>query len=137
MHKMSVDIQVFHVGKTGLAISEQLLSGPYKLAQRVLIELLTEYGSIKYLPRRGCNFLKHLMTAKNEFDVMVAFTASRSQIRSYLKTTENAYTPVDEKFADMRLDEIVLDSNYALLTVSVMNRAGMAVKIEAPPIKLG
>lgn len=113
-----------------------IVRGIDRLAQRFVIELLTEKGSMRYLPQRGTSFMKIIRKALNEMDVAVAFAVARSQIKKTLRSEENANTPPDERFATCWLEETTLTKDTIKLKLLVKNRAGTTAQINTPAIQL-
>lgn len=133
---MGKDVRIFTDNKVSLAGSSKTVSGIRRLAQRVLLELLTDHGSMPYQSRRGCTFVRRCRAGMSEYDVIVAFAAARSRIKRLLKTDVTADTPKNEQLADMRLGGIFLGNGQLIAAVLVISRAGDAVQVDTPPIPL-
>jgi hypothetical protein len=131
------DIKVIHEKTYGLRKGTSTVAGTQKLCQRYVMELLTEKGSMRFLPHRGCLFLTRLHTqAKTEFDVLAAFAASKSRIRRNLVSDEHKDTPPEERFADAKLLEIIVLNGYVTLEIAVKSVAGNTGNITTPPIPM-
>jgi hypothetical protein len=134
---MGKDIRVIASGACQLGRGEKPLEGPRRLGQKFIIELLTETGSMRYLPRRGCHFLARLRKAAlTEYDVLVAFVAARHQIRRHLRSEEKGGLPLDECFSGATLDGIAINDDMLQLDITVRSKAGAAVRVMTPPIGL-
>lgn len=132
---MRKDILLFKDDKLSLG-GQSMVSGTRLLAQRAVLELLTDEGSMPYLPDAGCSFRRRLKHGITEFDVTIAFAAARAKIKRRLNADITAETPPQERFANMRLNEVILDGDYISLNITVFSRAKTAVRITTPPILL-
>lgn len=134
---MTKDLQIMAYGVCQLGYSSKLLGGVWRLGQKYAIELLTEKGSMRYLPNRGCSFLKRLRrAARTEFDVVVAFVAARNQLRRLFRGEETIHTPLSERYSSATLNEIVLDQGSLQIEFTVRSKAGTSVRVLTPPINL-
>lgn len=79
--------------------------GVQKLAQRWLLEFLTESGSMPGAPNRGCNFMRAARTGRlrTVLNVQTLFAASNMVVRRNLLAEETSEMPADERFADAEL----------------------------------
>jgi hypothetical protein len=131
---MKEDILI--IGNGTILLGDLLVSGTMKLGQRVMLELLTEEGSMHYLMNAGCSFLPRVRRSKSEFDVLVAFAAAKSKIKRTLRAENTIATPMTERLADMIVRQITLNEGYVTVTIIVTARSGTRVKVTTPPIKL-
>ncbi len=130
---MMKDIRIFDDKKCKLAQDASMIEGMRKLCQRFLITLLTEQGSMLYLPDRGCQFLTRIKhTVKNEFDVMVAFSSSKMKLKKSMKSAETNETPNSERYLDSSIDSLLLDDGFLIITLAVKNRSGSVAKVMTP-----
>lgn len=106
--------------------SGEIVTGINKLAQRFFIELMTEPGSLQYLPRRGCVFMQQARRGQwqSTLDVMSAFSASLLDIKDNLLAEETSDMPDDERFADAELVTVSLVGTSASVTIRVRSLAG-------------
>src|SRR5688572_29365121 len=98
----TVDVLAYHGGKAqGTVLLEQALAldgtsgkitaGIQKLAQRFMIELLTEKGSLKYLPNRGTDFMIDARAGRLQTsqDVFASFSAAVVDLKTNLQVEED------------------------------------------------
>jgi hypothetical protein len=114
--------------------SGQITTGIQKLAQRFLLELLTEQGTMAYLPLRGCGFMREARLGmwRSPIDVMAAFSAALLDIKDNLQAEETSLDPDDERFFDAELVAVTLDGSEASVTIRVTSLAGTSRKFIAP-----
>jgi hypothetical protein len=114
--------------------SGEIITGIQKLSQRFLIELLTETGSMQYLPLRGCGFMREARLGlwRSPIDVMSAFSAALLDIRENLQSEESTDDPVDERFSDAELLAVTLTGGNASITIRITSLAGVSRKFIAP-----
>ena len=117
-----VDLSLFVAGES------RLTAGLQKLVQRFLLELLTELGSLAYLPRRGCLFLLtgRLGGWRTAADVEQSFYESLLDIRRNLIAEESLDDPLDERFLGADLIASSLDGDRVVLRIEVSSRAERA-----------
>lgn len=113
--------------------------GIEKLAQKFVIELLTEEGSMPYLPKHGCRFLSRLRrSVRTEFDVIVAFAAAYNKVKRSLRSEHTRRVPKDERLAGAYLTSIMVQPGGVLiLEIAVRNTLGEVATILTPAIKIG
>jgi hypothetical protein len=111
-----------------------ITTGIQKLAQRFLLELLTEKGSMLYLPTRGCDFMKEarLGYLRTPLDVMASFSAALSDIKRNLRLEESATDAADEKLASAEVLSVSLSGDKASVHVQVLSQAGTTRTVVAP-----
>jgi hypothetical protein len=137
----TVDIACFHIpADPATPMLQQLavpaggttVSGSNKLAQRVVIELMTELGSQLY-SGRGTLFLTRLRTsAYTETDVLVAFSSIKPTLRNNIQTEELSTDDPAERYLDSYIDQIVITPNAVQLRLSIMSRAGLTTVLTLP-----
>lgn len=112
----------------------EIATGIQKLAQRFLLELLTEKGSIQYLPNRGCNFMYEARTGawQTSLDVMAAFSAALLDIKENLQSEQSSSDPADEQFSDAELVSVSLTGDTASIVVRVVSAAGTSRVFVSP-----
>jgi hypothetical protein len=79
--------------------------GMQKLAQRWLLEFMTERGSMPGLPDRGCSFMTVARAGgfRTRLNVETTFSSSDMQIKRNLIAEEYEGMPADERFASAEL----------------------------------
>lgn len=124
----------------------QICVGPQKLAQRWLLEFMTETGSMPGKPARGCNFMRAARTGKflTKLNVENEFAFSAVTVRRNLINEEYAGMPDDERFVSAELlSSVIVPDNtvgqktatsaaYLNLTVKINSRAGVARQVVVP-----
>jgi hypothetical protein len=90
--------------------SGKICTGVQKLAQRWLLEFMTERGSLPGLPERGCNFMKAARTGgfRTRINVETIFSSADMLIRRNLVAEEYADMPADEKFGSAELLSVAI-----------------------------
>ena len=106
--------------------SGQLIAGIEKLVQRFTIELLTELGSLVYLPTRGSTFM---LAARAGFwrtgdDVRSSFAIAITDVAENLQVEESESDPDDERFSYAELISVSLLGADVSMSVSVTSLAG-------------
>lgn len=111
-----------------------ICTGIQKLAQRFVLELLTERGSLPYSPARGTTFMTRLRQGRlrSEADVFVAFGFALNDLELSLTAEEAGTDPDDERFASASLDKVFIEPGVVVLHVTVLSRAGTARKVILP-----
>lgn len=111
-----------------------LCTGIQKLAQRFVLELLTEQGSMFYLPDRGTQFMTQFRQGylRNETDVFIAFNIALNDAELNLTAEELATDPDDERYASATLDSVTIAAGTVVLYVTLMSRAGTIRKVILP-----
>lgn len=112
----------------------KICAGPQKLAQRWLLEFLTERGSMPGLPERGCDFMKFVRqgTLKTQLNVTQTFHAANMRIRVTLQNEEYEGMPDDERLDDAELLSVGLLPGYMNLGIAITSRAGDSREILVP-----
>lgn len=113
--------------------SGTVLTGIEKLAQRFLLELLTETGSIAY-STRGCNFMTDARMSlwRTSTDVEQSFYTALVAITANLQLEESTTDPDDERFATASALSVILDSDSVAIQVQVTSLAGTSRVVIAP-----
>lgn len=115
--------------------SGALTTGIQKLAQRFLIELLTEKGSLEYLPERGTFFITQIRAGiiRTSQDLFAAFSTAERELRNNLRLEDNLETdPKDEQYQSATLLNASLFGDMATLTIEVTSAAGTTRKVIYP-----
>jgi hypothetical protein len=131
------DLQV--LAQPGLTADRKprAINGVARLAQKFVIELMTERGSMQYLPERGSHFLPRLRRIKrNEFAILGSFAAARQEIKRNLRKEETRYSRPDERIKHATIRFIHLDEASVWLDITVFARDGSSFDVATPPIQL-
>jgi hypothetical protein len=108
------------------AAAGMLCTGIQKLAQRFVLELLTEQGSMPYLPARGTTFMTRFRLGylRTETDVFIAFNLAMNNLELALAAEELTTDPADERYAGAVLDSVTITATAAVLHVTLLSQAG-------------
>jgi len=110
-----------------------IITGIVKLGQRFILELLTEQGSMQFLPTRGCTFMTEARLGyfRNQVDVLAALSRALIGIKRNLKSEESNSDPDDERYGSVVVDSIEYVAGEVKLFLSLTSRAG-AVTVVLP-----
>lgn len=94
-----------------------LIAGPAKLAQRFLLELLTEKGSLQYDLNRGTFFMTQIRSgfARTSADLFQIFASSELDLRNNLRLEDDSTFPADERYESSEL----LDASFIGDTINI------------------
>lgn len=111
-----------------------VITGIEKLAQRYVLELLTEAGSLVYLPNRGCNFMIDGRSGgwRTQADLTQSFYAAMITVKRALILEEQATDPDDERFGSATLLGSVLNGTQVAIRVALSSLAGTSRVIFTP-----
>lgn len=125
-----VQLQPFLVNEDS---SGEICTGIVKLAQRFLLELLTERGSIKHQPSRGCQFMTLLQSgkARTTADLQAIFALAELEIRTNLHADELADDPDDERYAGATLIGTTVTPGRVIIGIRIASVAE-SVKVVLP-----
>lgn len=114
--------------------SGQIAVGAQKLAQRWLLEFLTDRGSMPALPDRGTNFIRNIAggNARNASDLRVIFDLASFDASVNLRAEEDNTWPQDERFSAASLINVNFTPGYANLQVEIVSEAGSSRSIILP-----
>ena len=126
--------------------SGQITTGAQKLAQRWLLEFMTERGSIPGLPKRGSNFMRAARVGgfRTPLNVRSEFALADMIIRRNLQAEETKTMPDDERFASAELTNVAVlpgfdvsqksgtTAAFLTLGVKITSRAGDARTVVLP-----
>lgn len=106
--------------------SGQICTGVQKLAQRWILEFLTETGSMQFLLQRGCDFMTSVRRGRmrTEADVAAEFNFALIDIQRNLLAEETDEMPDDERYNGAELTALAILPGFLQLTVKIMSRAG-------------
>lgn len=139
--KTKLGLELFNSDTSGA-----ICVGIQKLAQRWLLEFMTEEGSMTGLPNRGCSFMQAARTGRflTRTNVLIEFSLANMTIRQNLRSEEYANMPDDERFdsAELISTTVVPDNvvgsktstsvTYLSLTVKINSRAGTSRQVIVP-----
>ena len=117
-----------------------LISGIQKLAQKVLLILLTKMGSRTYAPTEGTTFMIDAGRGdwRTPADVSESFYAARLDVSRQCRATELSTDPDDEKWGSFDLDGVTLSADLVSIRVTLVSAAGTSYTLLTPisvPIK--
>lgn len=125
--------------RLGLELAKQgdstyICVGVQKLAQRWLLEFLTERGSMPGLPARGTDFMTRVRQGRirTEAALRAAFAFAEYDARVNLQKEEEITWPDDERLAGVNLISVAFLPGYANLRVGIASRAGVLRDIILP-----
>jgi hypothetical protein len=106
--------------------SGAILTGIQKLVQRFLFVLLTERGSLQYLPLLGCDMIRDGRTGqwRSTADVTQSFYSAVLDVQRQLGDEELATDPLDERFGGAKLTGVTLTKDSVRINVSLSSLAG-------------
>jgi hypothetical protein len=115
---MPEDQALWALDGTGHAVT-----GILKLAQRVLLQLLTVRGSQPFSPNTGTSLLSAVRQGqvRNEIDAYMYFQYAVSELRTNLQADGQPTDPADERFADLAVTSLTftpLQLSYSLKLTS-------------------
>ena len=112
----------------------KIIGGIGKLAQRFLLELLTELGSIQYSPSRGCTFMTQLRLGalRTSLDIDQAFASSVVDIQRNLLLDQLASDPADECFGSASLTQINLSGDSVSIYITLISQSQTTVTVLLP-----
>jgi hypothetical protein len=106
--------------------SGALITGIEKLVQRILLELLTEQGTLEYTPTRGTLFMTRLRTGnvRTSQALFSSFAAAELDVRNNIRLEETSTDPKDERYGSLELLNASLLGDTATLSIRVTSLAG-------------
>ena len=141
----TTDILAFEGAKAfGSALLDQTLAlegeggkvcaGIQKLAQRFLIELFTERGTLTYQPTRGTDFMTRAKqgSLRTSQDVLAAFSAALVDVRRNLQAEESEDEPDDERYQDANILSVFTQPGEIKISLEVFSLAGSSRKVIFP-----
>lgn len=90
--------------------SGQITTGAQKLAQRWLLEFMTERGSMPGLPNRGSSFMRAARTGgfRTPINVRTEFAVADLNIKNNLRGEETSDMPDDERFGSAEITNVAI-----------------------------
>lgn len=141
----TIDVLAFQGGQPGQNVEmDQVLvpddlggyavTGIEKLVQRFLIMLLTEKGTIRYLPEAGTRFMIDARRGNWRIttDVTQSFASAMVDIGRQMAALETASDPADERFASAELLTVTLTGDSVMISVRLHSAAGTSRVFIAP-----
>lgn len=127
--KQQLDLLLFSEKTSG-----EICTGIQKLAQRWVLEFLTEKGSMIGKPKRGCDFMTKVRTGRlrNQPDVFYAFSYAATVVRDNLRAEETDAMPPDERIDTASVISIAFLPGYAQLQIEIVSLAGTTRDIILP-----
>lgn len=112
----------------------QVTAGVQKLAQRWLLEFMTELGSMPGLPGRGTEFMTMVRSGiiRTSAAMITQFNFAAHTAKINLAREENDTWPDDERIGAAELQSLAFEPGYAKLYVIVYSRAGNAREVLLP-----
>lgn len=112
----------------------EICTGAAKLAQRVVLRLLTPRGSIRFSPREGCDFVTLARTGqlRTEAAASTAFRFAAGLIQSACAAEIVATTPPDEQLVRIDLLGIAFLADAISVTIEIVTAAGTTRPIILP-----
>jgi len=103
-----------------------LTAGIEKLAQRVLLILLTKIGSRQFLPTEGTTFMLDAQAGRwrTPADVSASFYAARLDVSRQCRAIETADDPADERWGSLDLLGVTLSGDKVAIRLSLVSAAG-------------
>ena len=117
-----------------------LCTGIQKLAQRLLLILLTKQGSRKYRPGDGTRFMTDATRGhwRTPADLRLSFSSARLDFMRQLQAMELASDPADERVESVELLGTTLLPDKVALQIKLTSKAGSGYTFLTPitvPIK--
>lgn len=110
----------------------EIITGGAKLAQKYVVILMTEKGSIPYAKTRGSNFIAILKMngMYTEADFLTAFAGAQLDLSSQLKPVPT--DPPDEQFKKAVVKNITITSDTLLLTIIIFSATAVGLQVTIP-----
>lgn len=114
--------------------SGQLVTGISKLVQRVLLELLTDKGSMTYLPDRGTLFMLSLRSGiiRTSGELFAAFSSAATDVIRQLRLEDRSTDAPDERVSTITMISASLSGGSAVVKAAVTSIAGDSRDIYIP-----
>ena len=112
----------------------RLVAGVEKLAQRVLLVLLTRRGSRRYAPAEGTAFMADAASGRwrTVADVTASFYSARLDVVRQCRAAESADDPPDERLRGLDLEGVVLSGDKVTLRLRLTTEAGSGYTFLTP-----
>jgi hypothetical protein len=112
----------------------EITAGIQKLAQRWLLEMLTEEGTIPWEPERGTLFMTQLRLGlvRTTIEAEQLFFFAEDQARLNLILEEDDDMPDDERFGSASLVSLAVNGDLLVVRAELTSRAGKGVTLLMP-----
>lgn len=116
------------------ANGDQLCTGIIKLAQRWLLEFLTEKGSMPFSPDSGSSFISFAKAGRlaTEVDIFSLFLLASAEVETNMLNIETSDDSADERFLSATLLRVDITNSGIKLAINIRSRAGSSRTIIAP-----
>jgi len=103
----------------------EICTGVIRLGQRFLLELLTQQGSMQFLPERGCRFLTDVYKGylRNAVDVFASLARAFLVIERNLRAEETADDPSDERYGSATATRVVYKADKIIVYITLASQA--------------
>lgn len=140
----SYDVSLFYnaraEGRTAVSFAlfgdqpTQITTGIQQLAQRFVLHLLTERGSIATQPTIGSGLLIRIASGyiRSAADAKVAFYFAADEIEDAMLEEETADMQPDQRFARVELVSATLSGNNVLYNTRLYSRSGTSRELILP-----
>jgi len=111
-----------------------LTAGVQKLAQKILLVLLTRRGSRTYAPDEGTDFMTEAALGfwRTVADVEQAFYSARLDVSRQCRASESDADPEDERWGSLDLDGVTLAGDRVTLRMTAVPLSGAAYTFLTP-----
>lgn len=115
-------------------VSGRKITGPEKLAQRFLLELMTEMGSMPFAETRGSVLLSKLRSGSmySELDVINAFYTALLDVSSNLQAEETEDDEDDERYGSVELIDVSVTPGSVSMSAHLYNLTGEVSLLQFP-----
>ena len=105
--------------------SGEITTGIQKLAQRWIITMLTELGSVTYKPEMGTAFMTQLRAGEvhSDADMRALFTLTELSAREQLQNEITTTTPLDEQYLSASLEAVTVSNGNISITVNLYSKS--------------
>jgi hypothetical protein len=118
----------------GASNTGAVLTGIAKLVQRVVLELLTDRGSLRYLPDRGTFLMPQLRAGliRTSAELFTAFSSAAADVRLSLRNDTRDEDPADEKLQSIEMISAEIVNQTAIIRARVTSEAGENSEVYLP-----
>jgi hypothetical protein len=137
-----VDIKAFHFLPDGRVVqsladettSGELVSGATKLAQKFFITLMTQRGSVPYLPKQGTIFFNRFSVGlfSSDADVFVNFAAATVDLGPQLRNEQTIDDPPEEQYVRSAVEQVFISPELVDMRVRVVNKLADGIVFLVP-----
>jgi hypothetical protein len=118
----------------GVGNSGAVLTGIAKLVQRVVLELLTDQGSMQYLPERGTALMPQLRAGfvRTSAELFAAFSSAAADVLRTVRNDTRQTDPPDEQLQRLEMLSAEIFGELATVRVRVVSAAGAFSDVYLP-----